>query len=124
MATILAESRKFALATTICHQFLDQLDNVNRGATLNAANMVVFRISGQDAEELAKEFDATPPPPEQIGWKPILSPKQEVIEHLLKNGHSNPGYAPFTQKWLVGLTETAGMEFQRPASFRSRYGSR
>src|SRR5258708_2391171 len=115
MATILAECRKFSLATTICHQFLDQLDSVNRGATLNAANMVVFRISGLDGEELAKEFDATPPPPEIVSQRSILSPKREVIDHLLKNGHSNPEYAPFTHKWLVFFTEALGMKFDRPS---------
>ena len=118
MATILAESRKFALATTICHQFLDQLDELNRGATLNAANMVVFRVSGQDAEELAKEFDATPPPPVQTGWKPVLAPKREVVEHLLKNGHSNPQYLE-AAKWLVVLTEAAGMQFDRPDYYQT-----
>jgi hypothetical protein len=113
MATLLAESRKYALATTICHQFLDQLDSINRGATLNAANMVVFRISGQDAEELAKEFDATPPPPDVIGQRPILTPKRDVIDHLLKNGHSNPAYMRGA-KVLLGLTEAAGTRIDQP----------
>lgn len=118
-ATLLSEARKFGIATTIAHQFRDQLDEANRGATLNAANMVVFRVSGEDGEELAKEFNATPPEPEVIGQRPVLTPKREVIEHLLKNGHSNPGYAPFTQKWLAALTEIAGMKIDRPGSFRS-----
>lgn len=113
MATILAESRKFALATSICHQFLDQLDEVNRGATRNAANMVVFRITGQDAEDLAKEFDATPPPPDVIGQRPVLTPKREVIDHLLKNGHSNPKYLEGA-KILMGLTEVAGLRINQP----------
>lgn len=112
-ATLLAEARKFAVATTIAHQFRDQLDQANRGATLNAANMVVFRVSGEDGEEIAKEFDATPPPAEQIGWKPILSPKRDVIEHLLKSGHSNPAYLD-AAKILAGMTEVAGISIDRP----------
>jgi|GEM_PF-1964072 len=113
-ATLLSEARKFRLATTIAHQFRDQLDQANRGATLNAANMVVFRISGEDGEELAKEFDSTPPPPEVIGQKPVLTPKREVIDHLLKNGHSNPNYAALTHKYLVGFDMICKMEFDRP----------
>src|SRR5947199_3996889 len=70
-AILLSEARKFGIATTIAHQYLDQLDEHNRGASVNAANLVVFRVSGQDAEELAKEFDATPPKPEIIGQRPI-----------------------------------------------------
>src|SRR5205085_10943425 len=59
-ATLLAEVRKFKIATTIAHQFRDQLDEKNKGATLNAANLVAYQVSGADAEELAKQFDCTP----------------------------------------------------------------
>jgi hypothetical protein len=73
----------------------------------------VFRISGQDAEELAKEFDATPPPPDIIGQRPILTPKRDVIEHLLQNGHSNPAYSKGAVV-LELLTEQAGTPINRP----------
>src|SRR5205085_8186674 len=59
-ATLLAEVRKYKVATTIAHQFRDQLDEKNKGATLNAANLVAYQVSGADAEELAKQFDCTP----------------------------------------------------------------
>src|SRR5207253_10974749 len=49
-ATLLAEVRKYKIATTVAHQFRDQLDQANKGATLNAANMVVYQVSGADAE--------------------------------------------------------------------------
>src|SRR5207248_11328236 len=69
-ATLLVEARKFGIATTIAHQFRNQLDVNNKGATLNAANMVVFAVSGEDAEELAKEFRAKPEPGE-VEYKPV-----------------------------------------------------
>ncbi len=50
-ATLLTEARKFGIGTTIAHQFRDQLDKANRGATLNVANLVVFRVSGEDGQE-------------------------------------------------------------------------
>jgi hypothetical protein len=101
MATLLVEARKYAICSCISHQFRAQLDQANRGATLNAANMVVFRVSGDDAAELAREFDCTPPPPEIIGQRPILVPKQNVIEHLLRNGHTNSAVNSFVQTYLV-----------------------
>ena len=104
-ATLLTEARKFGIATTIAHQMREQLDAQNRGATLNVANLVMFKISGKDAEELAAEFDSTPPPPEIIGQKPIYSPKRDVVDHLVKNGHKNPAVNSFASTYLVGLDD-------------------
>jgi len=118
-ATILTEARKFGIATTIAHQVRDQLDEKSRGATLNAGNLVVFRVSGPDAGEMAVNFDSTPPPPIVIGQRPVLTPKRDVVEHLLKNGHSNPKHEWFI-KWLVGLKEIAGLTFDRP-QYRPQY---
>jgi energy-coupling factor transporter ATP-binding protein EcfA2 len=90
-AELLAEARKYALATTLAHQFRGQLtDEANRGATLNAGNLVVFAVHGEDAEELAKQFDRTPPPPDVAGQRPILSISQNPVEHLVRVGHQDP----------------------------------
>lgn len=99
-ATLLSEARKFSIGTTIAHQYLEQLDEANRGASVNAANLIVFRISGKDAAELSKEFDSTPPEPLAIGTRPILTPKQDAVDHLVKNGHSNPTINSFIHKYL------------------------
>jgi hypothetical protein len=104
-ATLLTEARKFGIATTIAHQMREQLDAQNKGATLNVANLIVLKISGKDAEELAAEFDSTPPPPEIIGQRPIFSPKRDVVDHLVKNGHKNPLVNSFTSEYLVPLTD-------------------
>lgn len=55
-----SEARKFKITTTVAHQYRDQLDDSNRGSTLNVANLIVFRVSGKDALELAGQFDNTP----------------------------------------------------------------
>lgn len=102
-ATLLTEARKFGIGTSIAHQFRDQLDKANRGATLSVANLVVFRVSGQDGEELAKAFDATPPPPAIIGQRPILTPVQDVIGHLVRRGHQNRQVGQFATDYLVRL---------------------
>lgn len=59
-ATLLTEARKFGVAVTIAHQFRNQLDSLNRSATLNVTNLVVFRIIHKDADEIAGQFDCTP----------------------------------------------------------------
>jgi len=61
-ATILSEARKFALHLTIAHQFLDQLSDGLQSAVLgNTGNTIAFRIGGEDAEALAREFNRTQP---------------------------------------------------------------
>ncbi len=59
-----SEARKYAIDTIVAHQYRDQLDDLNKGSTLNVANFIVFRVTGIDAQELAVQFDNTPPPPE------------------------------------------------------------
>lgn len=104
-AELLAEARKYAMATTLAHQFRDQLtDAPNRGATLNAGSLVVFAVHGEDAEELAKQFDRTPPPPEVAGQHPKLSISQDPIGHLVRAGHSDErvraAVAERLQEWV------------------------
>jgi len=55
--TLLSEARKYSVHLVVAHQYRDQLRQWVQGATSNAGNFVVFRVSGEDADELAKEFD-------------------------------------------------------------------
>jgi hypothetical protein len=88
-ATLLSEARKFGLCTTVAHQFRDQLDRLNRGATLNVGSLIVLQVLGTDGKELASQFDCTPPPPEITGSNPIFTYKQDVLAHLTHQGHQN-----------------------------------
>ena len=38
-----SEARKYAVDVVVAHQFRDQLDELNKGSTLNVGNMVVFQ---------------------------------------------------------------------------------
>jgi hypothetical protein len=58
---LLAEGRKYDVDLVIAHQYRDQLRDWVQGATVNAGNVVCFRLGGDDALELAREFDASPP---------------------------------------------------------------
>lgn len=99
-AELLAEARKYGVATTLAHQFRDQLDDANRGATLTAGNLIVFAVSGEDAEELAKQFDRTPPPPDIVGQRPKLSISQRPVEHLVRHGHESEFVREAVANWL------------------------
>jgi hypothetical protein len=58
-ASILAESRKYRLCLTICHQHLAQLRPELRDAVFgNAGSWVAFRTGEADAAVLAREFGA------------------------------------------------------------------
>ncbi len=95
-ASLAAEARKFGIAITIAHQTRDQLDKQSRATTLQMANIVAFRISGKDAEELTVNFDLTPFPTETT-LEPILTPVQNVVDHMGK--HPNP----VVNKFVNGL---------------------
>ncbi len=54
---ILSEARKYKLAMSMAHQFLNQVDEKTRAAVFgNVGNMAVFRVGEEDAEFFAKQF--------------------------------------------------------------------
>ena len=68
--TLQSEARKYAIDVIVAHQYRDQLDDLNKGSTLNVANFVVMRVSGRDSFDLASQFDNTPPEPE-VRMEPV-----------------------------------------------------
>ncbi|MCZ7538792.1 MAG: type IV secretory system conjugative DNA transfer family protein [Anaerolineae bacterium] len=75
--TLQSEARKYAIDVLVAHQYRDQLDDSNRGSTLNVGNFITMRTSGIDSDELARQFDNTPPQPE---WRfePARVPYQDA----------------------------------------------
>lgn len=65
-STLQSEARKYKITTTVAHQYRDQLDDLNKGSTLNVANFIVLRLTGIDSQEIATQFDNTPPEPVKI----------------------------------------------------------
>ncbi len=54
---ILSEARKYKLALSMAHQFLNQIAEKTRDAVFgNVGNMAVFRVGEEDAEFFAKQF--------------------------------------------------------------------
>jgi hypothetical protein len=89
LATLISEARKFRISTTSANQVLSQLFVENRASMLAAGNLIVFRVSGEDAKTLAKNFDTSPTPTKEvIGEQPIRAPVSNVISHLVNRGHN------------------------------------
>ena len=54
---ILSEARKYKLALTMAHQFLNQIEEKTRDAVFgNVGNMAIFRVGEEDGEFFAKQF--------------------------------------------------------------------
>lgn len=64
--TLQSEGRKFGIDTIVAHQYRDQLDDLNKGSTLNVGNFILFRLTGRDGLEVAMQFDNTPPAKETL----------------------------------------------------------
>jgi hypothetical protein len=60
LATMLAELRKYRVGLVLAHQYLGQLDPAIRDAAFgNVGSILCFRVGGQDAGFMAKEFAPT-----------------------------------------------------------------
>src|SRR6195256_6724000 len=60
LSTILSESRKYSLSLTIATQTLTQLPEESLAAVFgNCASIISFRVSGNDAKSLVREFGAS-----------------------------------------------------------------
>ena len=58
ISQILSEARKYRLNLTIAHQFVGQLrEDINKAVFGNVGTKVIFRVSAEDAERFAKEYD-------------------------------------------------------------------
>lgn len=54
---LLSEARKYGLALTMAHQYVNQLSPTVQSAVFgNAASLVIFRVSGEDAKHLEPEL--------------------------------------------------------------------
>ena len=113
-AVLLEQAGKCAIGVTMAHQNRSQLELSNKQAdanlkarTLNVGNIVVFRVP-TDAEELAEQFDTTPPPAKEEDitiiddTEPIMTPRSDAIDWLLAGRtHGHPAVNNFISKWDI-----------------------
>lgn len=97
-ATLLTEARKFGIATTIAHQVRSQLDERNAATALQAGSIICFRITSEDAEELAPEFHLTPS-------KAEATVPRNVLDYL--DRHPNEKVKAFSATYVHKLQEAS-----------------
>lgn len=97
LVTVLSESRKFGLGMVLCHQYLAQLPPAIQTAVLgNVGSTLAFRVSGEDAETLAKHYGTLFSPSAFIEAAPF---------HALVRPVDGMGY-PFRLLIESAITET------------------
>ena len=109
-AELLAEVRKYKIATTVAHQWRQQLDIDNRKATLNAGTLVVFEVIGEDGDELAKQFNVEPQ--QQLGeLRPEMKMEPVVEEYTDKVWEPPEAYQDYLKviAQFLPLTHKRGM---------------
>jgi hypothetical protein len=88
LAELLAEARKFGLALTLAHQYLDQLPaDVLQAVLGNVGTVVALRVSPADADRLATLFAPT------FSRRALVSLPNF---HAIARSHGCLGTAPFT----------------------------
>ncbi len=101
-ASLLKEGGKLGLATVIAHQTLsDLIDEENKQAELQAGNLILFQLTGDNSEVLVKNLTV---PPEE----PKIDPRVFVITrdpfvYLAKHGHKNPAIQFIADRYLRPL---------------------
>ncbi len=109
-ASLLAEVRKYNVATTIAHQWLGQLDKDNQSAVKSTVNKVVFQVSPDDAHEFSKGFYHDPGQKEIIGYRPVQAISPHPLQSLLDRGDPNPLIRELVRTRLMPIKERAESE--------------
>jgi len=119
-AILFTEARKFGIALTVAHQMREQLDRQNRSATVNVANLIVFKVSSPDADELKGQFDTTPPPAEPQK-EYVRTPTRKPVDFIV-SGKSHPSEVVNTVlgKWK-GFVERANESIRDVRVFKGTW---
>ena len=105
--TLITEGRKFGSAITFAHQerFGQFADNQKlMGATLAAANKVLFQSTVKDSAEIAPEF-AKEATTTETRLEPELVISQEPFWDLLNHGHTNAKILSLFNKYLRRMND-------------------
>ncbi len=96
-ANILSEARKYRLNLTVAHQYTAQLETKDGGSKVrdavfgNVGTMIIFRVGGDDAEFLEKEFE-----PEFLALDLVNLPNYHVYIKLMIDGVTSRPFSATT----------------------------
>jgi tRNA isopentenyl-2-thiomethyl-A-37 hydroxylase MiaE len=117
-ADILSEARKYKLALTIAHQYIEQMSEEVRAAVFgNVGTMMCFRVGAYDAEILEKEFSP------QFTIEDIVNLGfAQIYLKLMINGQGSapfsattlPPLAPLPRSFVPEIITSSREQFARP----------
>lgn len=107
-AVLLSEARKFSVQTTIAHQFRAQLDEKNAGAAMNAGTLISFRLTPEDAEEIAPAYNLQPPQ----AMKPPGTTPADILNHL--TDHPSQEVKRFWTMFVKRMMEAKTVTMPKP----------
>jgi hypothetical protein len=115
-ASILSEARKYNLALTVAHQYVEQMEDEVKAAVFgNVGTMIVFRVGATDAEIFEKEFAPT-----FIMDDIVNLSAHQIYLRLMIDG---VGSAPFSARTLNPVQQPANSFVQAiVAHTRATYG--
>jgi len=115
-ASILSEARKYHLCLTVAHQYVLQLDEKVAAAVFgNVGTLVTFRVGGEDATLMEKEFTPTLLPEDLLNLA-----KYQVYLKLMVDGVATQ---PFSANTLAPIAKRTGSEEKVVQVSRERYAS-
>ncbi|MDD5726118.1 MAG: type IV secretion system DNA-binding domain-containing protein [Patescibacteria group bacterium] len=113
-ASILSEARKYRLALTVAHQYIEQLTEEVRAAVIgNAGTILAFRIGGTDASFLEQEFSPVFTPEDLVNLT-----KYTIYLKLMVDGVAT---APFSATTLPPMATFTGNAQKVISVSRERY---
>ncbi|MBP9760176.1 MAG: type IV secretion system DNA-binding domain-containing protein [Candidatus Pacebacteria bacterium] len=114
-AEILSEARKYKLALTIAHQYIEQMEEEVRAAVFgNVGTMITFRVGAYDADVLEKEFAPT----FEIDDLVNLGARQVYLKLMIDSVSSQP----FSATTMPPIPEPEVNQTDRAIAFsRARY---
>lgn len=91
-ATILSEARKYGLNLTVANQYISQMTDTVRGAVFgNVGTMISFRVSAEDAQVLAQQFQPQFEPGDLLQMH-----NRHFIINMVINGEKSPAFSATT----------------------------
>jgi hypothetical protein len=117
-ADILSEARKYKLALTIAHQYIEQMEeNVRNAVFGNVGTFIAFRVGPFDAEELKVMFEPTFFPEDLVG----LDRYQAYLTLMIDGA----GSKPFSAQTLPPIEDPEiSFKDQIVEQSRARFGRR
>lgn len=91
-ATILSEARKYGLNLTVANQYISQMSDTVRGAVFgNVGTMISFRVSAEDAQILAQQFQ-----PQFEASDLLQMHNRHFIINMVIKGEKSPAFSATT----------------------------